>query len=73
MEAKDGSFGFHFNGLYGQVRTNTLIAYTMDEGRKVKRNFTGEGSKIKLVETFETETGNSVEIQRSGWQNILDQ
>lgn len=73
MEAKDVSFGFNFGGLYGEVRTNTLIAYTMDDGRKVKINFTGEGSKTKLLETFETETENSVEMQRSGWQNILDQ
>ncbi|MEP6712196.1 MAG: SRPBCC domain-containing protein [Ferruginibacter sp.] len=72
MEAKDGSFGFDFGGVYDEVKTNQLIAYSLDDGRKVKINFTAEGSKTKLVETFDAETENSIEIQRGGWQSILD-
>src|SRR6266481_2238277 len=40
MEAKDGSFGFDFGGVYDEVKTNELIAYTIGDGRKVKVNFT---------------------------------
>ena len=72
MEAKDGSFGFDFWGIYDEVKPNELIAYTMGDGRKAKVFFTKEGNATKLVETFEAETENSVELQRGGWQNILD-
>src|SRR5688500_12458492 len=41
MEAKDGSFGFDFGGVYHEVKPNELIEYTMDDGRKVSINFTG--------------------------------
>lgn len=72
MEAKDGSFGFDFGGTYDEVKTNELIAYTMGDGRKAKIVFTKEGNSTKVVETFEAETENSIELQRGGWQNILD-
>jgi uncharacterized protein YndB with AHSA1/START domain len=68
MEAKDGSIGFDFWGIYDEVKTNELIAYTM--GAAVV--FTADGESTKLVETFEAETQNTVELQRSGWQAILD-
>lgn len=72
MEAKDGSFGFEFGGTYDEVKTNELIAYTMGDGRKVKVIFTSQGNATKVTETFEAETENSVELQRGGWQAILD-
>ena len=72
MEAKDGSYGFDFGGVYDEVKTNELIAYTMDDGRKVKINFTRQGNATKVVETFEAENENSIEIQQGGWQAILD-
>lgn len=72
MEAKDGSFGFDFAGTYDEVKTNQLIAYTIGDGRKVKAIFTGDGAKTKIVTTFEAETTNSIEMQRGGWQAILD-
>lgn len=72
MEAKDGSYGFDFGGVYDEVKTNELIAYTMDDGRKAKINFTRQGNATKVVETFEAETENPIELQRGGWQAILD-
>lgn len=72
MEAKDGSFGFDFAGVYDQVKQNELIEYTIGDGRKVQINFSGNGNQTKVVETFEFENTHPVEIQRNGWQSILD-
>lgn len=72
MEAKDGSFGFEFGGTYDEVKTNELIAYTLGDGRKVKITFKGEGNTTKVIETFEAESQNPVEMQQGGWQAILD-
>ena len=72
MEAKDGSFGFDFGGVYDEVTLNEKIAYTMDDGRQVSVNFTSNGKETKVVETFDAENTHSVEMQRGGWQAILD-
>ena len=72
MEAKDGSFGFDFGGVYDNVKKNELIEYTMGDGRKVQVTFSPSGSQTKIVETFEAESTNPVEMQRGGWQAILD-
>jgi len=72
MEAKDGSMGFDFGGVYNVVRKNEYIEYTMDDDRKVKNNFSAQGNKTKVVINFEAETQNSVEMQKGGWQAILD-
>lgn len=72
MEAKDGSMGFDFGGVYDAVRTNEYIEYTMGDSRKVKINFSAQGKQTKVTESFEAENTNSVEMQRSGWQAILN-
>ena len=72
MEAKDGSFGFDFGGTYTLVETNKQIEYTLDDGRKVSINFTSQGNETTVVETFEAENMNSIELQKGGWQAILD-
>ena len=72
MEAKDGSMGFDFGGIYDVVRNHQYIEYTMGDGRKVNITFTSQGNKTKLVESFEAESTNPVEMQRGGWQAILD-
>jgi uncharacterized protein YndB with AHSA1/START domain len=72
MEAKDGSFGFDFGGVYDEVKTNKMIAYTIGDGRKVNVIFDSNGNKTNVTETFEAETQNSLEMQRGGWQAILD-
>jgi uncharacterized protein YndB with AHSA1/START domain len=72
MAAKDGSFSFDFGGIYDEVKTNESIAYTMEDGRKVSIVFTANGNRTKVVETFDPEKENPIEMQRGGWQAILD-
>ena len=72
MAAKDGSVSFDFEGVYTNVQENKLIEYTAADGRKVKVEFSAEGNKTKIAETFEAENTNPVEMQRGGWQAILD-
>ena len=72
MEAKDGSFGFDFWGVYNEVKTNQLLIYTLGDGRKVSISFNPDGKSIKVTETFEAEEENSIELQKIGWQAILD-
>ena len=72
MEAKDGSFGFDFGGVYDEVDENKFIAYTMGDGRKVSVAFLGNGNETEIEETFEAENENSIEMQKTGWQAILD-
>ena len=72
MEAKDGSWGFDFGGVYDNVEKHKVIEYTMGDGRKVKVTFTGNGNTTEVVETFDPESENSIEMQRNGWQSILD-
>ena len=72
MEAKDGCFGFDFGGGYDNVKKNELIECTMGDGSKVRVAFTPSGDTTKIVETFDAETTNPVDMQRTGWQAILD-
>jgi len=72
MEAKDGSFGFDFGGVYDDVKANELIAYTMDDGRKARIVFASADNRTKIVIDFDAETENPIELQRGGWQAILD-
>jgi len=72
MEAKDGSMGFDFGGIYDAVELYKYIAYTMGDGRKVETSFTSRGDKTEVVETFEAESTHSLEMQKGGWQAILD-
>jgi uncharacterized protein YndB with AHSA1/START domain len=74
MEARDGSYGFDFAGVYDEIKMNEFIAYTLADERKVKVTFTKNDNdiKTKVVETFEAESTNSLEMQRNGWQAILD-
>lgn len=72
MEAKDGSAGFDFGGVYTEVEENRILAYVMDDGRKVRISFEEGEEGIKITETFDPESENSLELQQQGWQAILD-
>ncbi|MBD0287509.1 MAG: SRPBCC domain-containing protein, partial [Flavisolibacter sp.] len=72
MEAKDGSSGFDFGGQYTKVEKHKTIEYRIDDGRKVAVSFVPEGNKTSVTETFEAEETHSEEMQRTGWQSILD-
>jgi uncharacterized protein YndB with AHSA1/START domain len=71
MEAKDGSFGFDFSGIYDKVVQNQVIEYTLDDGRKVKIIFSVVEEGTKIEETFDAETENPEDMQKAGWQMIL--
>lgn len=71
MEAKDDSFGFDFAGTYTKIVPNELLEFSFgDRSATVEFNTTANGVDIR--ETFDAETENSVEQQRSGWQSILN-
>jgi len=72
MEAKDGSFGFDFAGAYNEIKTHELIIFTLFDGRKVHINFETDGNATTIIESFEAENENSVELQKYGWQSILN-
>ncbi|MDB5272847.1 MAG: polyketide cyclase [Chitinophagaceae bacterium] len=72
MAAKDGSFSFDLEGVYTNVKENEVMAYTLPDGRTVHVTFTAEGNATKIVETFDPENENPVEMQKGGWQAILD-
>lgn len=72
MEAKDKSMGFDFTGIYDEVKEFERIAYTMPDNRKVEVLFSKEGDGTKIVETFDAENEFALDIQRTGWQAILD-
>ena len=72
MAAKDGSMSFDFEGVYTAVREHALIEYSIADGRNVKITFEGKGMETHVTETFEAENIHSLEMQRGGWQAILD-
>lgn len=72
MEARDGSMGFDFWGIYDAVEPGRLIEYTMGDGRKAQVVFAGDDNHTQITEIFEAETENPVELQKAGWQAILD-
>lgn len=72
MEAKDGSFGFDFGGTYTDVETNKKISYTLGDGRKVQILFESDGPFVKVIESFEAEQVNPADMQKTGWQAILN-
>ena len=72
MSAKDGSMSFDFEGIYTTVEKHQLIEYTIIDGRKVKIQFTAKGNETLVTETFEAENTFPIEMQRGGWQSILD-
>jgi uncharacterized protein YndB with AHSA1/START domain len=72
MAAKDKSASFDFEGIYSEVIPNKRIAYSMADGRKVEIDFIQSDDSIRVVETFDIEKLNPAEMQRAGWQSIID-
>ena len=73
MEAKDGSMGFDFGGVYTEVVENQRLAYTLGDGREVTVAFSQIApGLVRVIETFEAESQNPVEFQKQGWQAILN-
>lgn len=72
MEAKDNSFGFDFSGTYEEIVDKKRVVTRLDDNRLVKTEFYVENDSVRIVETFEAENQNSIELQREGWSAILN-
>lgn len=72
MEAKDNSFGFDFSGTYEEIVDKKRVVTRLDDNRLVKTEFHVENDSVRIVETFEAEDQNSIELQREGWSSILN-
>ena len=72
MEAKDGGVGFDFEAIYDEVAPEAKLAYTLTDGRRVETRFEDSGDGTRLSTVFDAEEENSAELQRQGWQAILD-
>jgi uncharacterized protein YndB with AHSA1/START domain len=72
MEAKDGSAGFDFEGTYTRVVPRELVEYRMSDGREVTVEFREAAGRVLVRETFDAESENPPQVQREGWQAILD-
>jgi uncharacterized protein YndB with AHSA1/START domain len=72
MEAKDGSAGFDFEGTYTRIVPQEIIEYRMSDGREVAVEFVERGDGVLVRTVFDAETEMPLEVQRTGWQAILD-
>jgi uncharacterized protein YndB with AHSA1/START domain len=72
MEARNGSMGFDFTGVYTEIVPQSLIKYKLEDGRKVEITFEElSASSTRVTEVFDPEIENPVDMQRQGWQAIL--
>lgn len=72
MEAKDGSIGFDFKGVYTAIEPYKIIEYKLEDDRKVSIKFDYNDGKTTVIEEFEAEDTNPLDMQRMGWQAILN-
>lgn len=72
MEAKDGTFGFDFEATYDEVEEPKKFSYSMSDGRRVVTTFEEIDGKTKITTVFDAESENSIEMQKDGWQAILN-
>ena len=72
MEAKDGSFAFDFEAVYNEIVDGEKFTYTMPDNREIQVSFEQTDDKTRVTVTFDPENENPVDLQRSGWQSILD-
>ncbi len=72
MEAKDGSMGFDFAATFTKVSPHSLLEYTLEDGRMVRLKFEARGDGVHILQTFDAEAENPPEVQRAGWQAILN-
>ncbi|MFN7833478.1 MAG: SRPBCC family protein [Bacteroidota bacterium] len=72
MEAKDGSFAFDFEAVYNEIVDGEKFTYTMPDNREIQVSFEQTDDKTRVTVTFDPENVNPVDLQRDGWQSILD-
>jgi uncharacterized protein YndB with AHSA1/START domain len=71
MEAKDGSMGFDFAGTYTKIKKHELIEYSFGD-RAARVEFADSPNGVRVRVTFDSEQENPIEVQRGGWQAILN-
>jgi uncharacterized protein YndB with AHSA1/START domain len=71
MEARDGSFGFDFEAVYSEIIEGEEFTYVFG-GRTANVKFGSLGNQTEVIVTFDPENENPVEMQKGGWQSILD-
>ncbi len=71
MEARDGSHGFDFEGTYTHVEPCTRIEYDFG-GRHARVTFDETAQGVRVRVEFDPENEFPLEMQRAGWQAILD-
>lgn len=72
MEARDGSFGFDFSGTYDEVDPERAVSLRLDDGRCARTTFEPEAGGTRVRTVFDPEAENPAQMQRDGWQAILD-
>lgn len=72
MEANDGSAGFDFEAIYKEIANGKKFTYEMTDGRLVNVSFEDVGGNTEVTVTFDAEAENPAEMQKQGWQAILD-
>lgn len=72
MEAKDGSMGFDFEGVFTYIEAQRAIRYELGDGRCVAIEFTDTGEGVQLIQTFDADNDYPIEQQQAGWQSIVD-
>ena len=73
MQAKDGSFGFDLIGIYDEIKEQQSLKYHLEDGRNVEVIFENlSGDKTRITENFDPENQNPVDLQKDGWQAILN-
>lgn len=72
MEAKDGSNGFNFVGIYDEINQFKSYSYTLGDNRKVEVELINYDDKTKVIYVFDAENTFPADYQKSGWQAILD-
>ncbi|MGQ9644321.1 MAG: SRPBCC family protein [Ignavibacterium sp.] len=72
MEAKDKSNGFDFEGIYTEIIPHNKIAYRMLDDREAEIIFNAFENQTEVTITFEAENVFPIEMQKAGWQSILN-
>jgi len=71
MEAKDGSFGFDFDAVYTEINEGQDFTYEFG-GRYATVSFLEKNGMTEVAVSFDPETENPLDLQKTGWQAILD-
>jgi uncharacterized protein YndB with AHSA1/START domain len=72
MEAKDGSFGFDFEAVYEELEIGRSFTYAFGDRKATVEFVSNNNNQTTVVVTFDPEKENPIEMQKGGWQSILD-